>query len=181
MSENTKQKLFAKTYSGDERRSVPVVEDGEVLVRPGTATADHDVRPAGQVVKSLREVAREETALATQIEQLTAELEARRAAAVEAQGRFDALVAQRDGLRAEIAKLTGQIGISKDRTATLEAGIAFNIANGRGTADECTELYRHDVALRVLPGVIAQRQSELSALEPQIADMAAQLDIPVPE
>jgi len=161
---------FKKTYS-----DTPVLPDGQVLVREGHPPV---ARPL--VVKALRQAHDDEQKLEAEIATRVAKLEAAREAGIEIQDEFDTAVNERTQTRKNIAVYESTLANGITRMAELRRWICANFTDAP-TVEHHSEYDRHERLGGWLPELIKTSQARLAVLDKQIAEMAKQNDLPIPE
>lgn len=133
------------------------------------------------VVNSLKTVNEQTQALAAEVAVKTAALDQARAEAQAIQADFEALVERRNELRHLVARATGGIPIVQDRIQVLEREMRWQWIQNKGLADHIAELTAREIELRYLPVWLKTAQTELDAVNAQLAQMAAQTGASIPD
>ena len=171
----TEMKIIANT-----RNDAPLGPDElEIAPSAGLAQAPRRILKA-KASKALRTVSEEAEALQKEIEEKTAALAARRAAAAELQDQFDRLKAERDGLGLAIKRLESSVAWNEGEIARQAESIARSLSSASpNTFEESSLVARLQATNELMPPIIERWEANLKELNTRIADFAEQNGIPL--
>lgn len=151
----------------NKRQTTPL-RAGEIEVVPGTmADAPRRIMEA-EAVPALRKASQRATALAAEIAEKNAELQAERNKAVEIQMAHDELHERRRTLLASINQCEAELASCKGRLIDIdrEARACWQ----GGVSDHALEATRRQFMVDRLPGWIESSKADLAEIDSQIAD-----------
>ena len=168
-------KIIANT-----RNDAPLGPD-ELEIAPSAGLAQAPRRiPKAKASKALLAIVDETEQLQKEIEEKTAALAARRAAAAELQDQFDRLKAERDGLGLAIKRLESSVAWNEGEIARQAESIARSLSSASpNTFEESSLVARLQATNELMPPIIERWEANLKELNTRIADFAEQNGIPL--